>query len=139
MRTFFRLSTVVLVVLVAGIASAHQRKEMSGMLFVFGGDREPNLDNEVCYLEWTVSDLETKEPVTTLKDVSVKIKFYGKEFGPFQTQGSRANPGMYRTRHIFTGPGEGEATITFKKEGEEMEQSLMLTFRINPRKVIEIP
>ena len=54
------------------------------MLFVFGGDRAPNLDNEVCYLEWTVSDLETKEPVTNLQNVTVQIKFYGKEFGTFQ-------------------------------------------------------
>ena len=139
MRILFNFSVIVLVFLVAGIASAHQRKEMGGMRFVFGGDREPLLDNEVCYLEWTVTDLKSEEPVTNLQDVSVMIKFYGKELGPFEARGARGNPGMYRTRHIFTGPGEGEATMTFKKEGEEMEHSLTLTFRINSRKSIEIP
>jgi len=67
------------------------------------------------------------------------IKFDGKEFGPFKTRSSRRDPGMYQTRHIFTKSGEGEATLTFKKKGEDKIHSLTLSFRIGSRKEIEIP
>jgi hypothetical protein len=139
MRTFFSFSVIALVLLVAGIASSHERKEIAGMSIVFGGSPEPMLDNEVILLEWRITDLKTEEGVANLQDVSVMVKFDGKEFGPFETRSAFRNAGMYRTRHIFTNSGEGEATLTFKKEGEDMVHSLTLTFRIGSRGDIEIP
>ena len=139
MRALFNFSVIVFVFLVVGTASSHKREEIAGMSVVFGGDREPLLDNEVCFLGWRLTDVKTEEPVTNLQNVHIMIKFEGKEFGPFETRSARRDPGMYRTRHIFTKPGEGEATLTFKREGEEKEHSLTLTFRIDPREAIEIP
>ncbi len=139
MKALFNFSVITFVFLAVGTASSHQRQEIAGMRVVFGGDPEPILDNEVCLLGWRLIDLKTKEPVTNLQDVRIMIKFDGKEFGPFETRSGRRDPGLYRTRHIFTKPGEGEATLTFKREGEEKEHSLTLTFRINPREAIEIP
>lgn len=139
MKTLFNFSIIVFVFLVAGTASSHQRQEIAGMRVVFGGDPEPILDNEVCLLGWRCIDLKTEEPVTNLQEVRVTIKFDGKEFGPFKTRSARRDPGLYRTRHIFTKSGEGQATLTFKKEGEEKEHSLTLTFQVNPREAIEIP
>ena len=109
------------------------------MQVVFGGEPEPVLDGEICFLRWRFSDLESKEPVGDLEDASATLSFDGKEFGPFEVRGSRRNPGTYQTQHIFTKPGEGSVTLTFKKPGSEESHSLTLSFRVRPRKSIEIP
>ena len=139
MRAFFSFSVIILVLLVTGIASSHERKEIAGLSVVFGGSPEPMLDNEVILLEWRITDLKTEEGGANLQDVSVIVKIDGKEFGPFETQSAFRNAGTYRTRHIFTKSGEGEATLTFNKEGEDMVHTLTLTFRIGSRGDIEIP
>ena len=74
-----------------------------------------------------------------LKDLSVTIQFDGKEFGPFNARGSRRNPGTYQTRHIFTTPGEGEVTLSFKKAASDEVLTLTLPFAVHSRKSIEIP
>ena len=139
MRTLFSISSIVLVLLVAGPAGSHERQEIGGMTVVFGGNPEPLLDSERCFLQWRFTDLKTKEPVANLQDLRLTIRFDGKEFGPFEARRIRRSPGMYQTHHIFTKPGEGEATVTFKKEGEDKPLSLTLPFRIGSRKAIESP
>ena len=85
------------------------------------------------------SDLKTEEPVATLEDVSSLIEFDGKEYGPFYARGSRRNPGTYQTRHIFTTPGDGDVTLSFKKAGSDEVLTLTLPCAVQPRKSIEIP
>lgn len=139
MRSFSIVATLIAVLAVAGVASSHERQEIAGMQVVFGGEPEPVLDGEICFLRWRFTDLESKEPVGDLEDLSATLSFDGKEFGPFEARGSRRNPGTYQTRHIFTKPGEGSVTLTFKKPGGDESHSLTLSFRVRPRKSIEIP
>ena len=109
------------------------------MQVVFGGEPEPILDGEICFLRWRFSDLKTEEPVATLEALSATIRFEGKEFGPFEARGSRRNPGTYQTQHIFTKPGAGEVTLSFKKaEGGEV-LTLTSPFTVRSRTSIEIP
>ena len=70
------------------------------MQVVFGGEPEPVLDGEICFLRWRFADLESKEPVADLEDAKATIEFDGKEFGPFDARGSRRDPGTYQTQHI---------------------------------------
>ena len=124
---------------VAGNVSPHEHQEIAGMQVVFGGEPEPVLDDEICYLRWRFTNLESKEPVGDLEDVSSTLSFEGNTFGPFEARGSRRNPGTYQTHHIFTKPGEGTATLSFKKPGSDETHTLTLPFRVRPRKSIEIP
>ncbi len=105
----------------------------------FGGEPEPVLDGEICFLRWCFSDLKTEEPVANLEAVSARIQFDGKAFGPFDARGSRRNPGTYQTQHIFTKPGEGEVTLDFKKAGGDEVLTLKFPFTVRARKSIEIP
>ena len=109
------------------------------MNVVFGGEPEPVLDGEICYLRWRFSDLKTEEPVTTLEALSAKIQFDGKEVGPFEPRGSGRNPGMYQTQHIFTKPGDGEVTLSFKTASSDEVLTLTFPFTIRSRKTIEFP
>ncbi len=139
MRTPTLTMAAVAVLFVASDASPHERQEIAGMRVVFGGEPEPVVDGEICFLRWRFADLESKEPVADLEDVTATLEFDGKTFGPFEARGSRRNPGTYQTHHIFTKPGEGKATLHFKKPGSDESQSLTLSFRVRPRKSIEIP
>ncbi len=134
-----KLFVAILSLTVAATAFGHETREIAGMQVVFGGEPEPVLDGEICFLRWRFSDLKTEEPVATLEDVSATIQFDGKEFGPFYARGSRRNPGTYQTRHIFTTPGDGDVTLSFKKAGSDEVLTLTLPFTVQPRKSIEIP
>ncbi len=134
-----KLFVAILSLTVAATAFGHETRDIAGMQVVFGGEPEPVLDGEICFLRWRFSDLKTEEPVATLEALSATIQFDGKEFGPFEARGSRRNPGTYQTRHIFTTPGDGDVTLSFKKAGSDEVLTLTLPFAVHPRKSIEIP
>ena len=136
MRTLIACLLAILTV-TANVLS-HERREIDGMQVVFGGEPEPVLDGELQFLRWRLTELENKQPVTDLQEVQAKIRFDGKEFGPFEARSSRQDPGMYQTHHVFTKAGEGEATLTFKREGKNEPLSLTVPFRVVSRKSIEI-
>jgi len=123
----------------ASVVFPHERREIGGMEVVFGGEPEPVIDGELRFLRWRFTDLKSKQPATDLKDVQARMKFEGQEFGPFEARGSRRDPGMYQTHHIFTRSGEGEVTLTFKREGMSDVLTVTFPFRIVSRKTIEIP
>ena len=121
------------------VAFPHERGEVDAMNVVFGGEPEPVLNGERQYLRWRFTDTKTKQPVSDLEELHASIKFDGKEFGPFDVRGSRRDPGMYQTNHIFTKPGEGEATLTFKRNGKDKVFSITFPFKVNSREAYEIP
>lgn len=139
MKSIVALVSLSAAMLVADTAVGHERQEVAGMQVVFGGEPEPVLDGEVCFLRWRFSDLESKEPVAELEGVEATLAFEGKEFGPFEARGSRRDPGMFQTQHIFTKSGEGTATLRFKKPGMDEVHEVVFTFRVRSRKSIEIP
>ena len=122
-----------------GPLTFHERKEVAGLAVVFGAEPEPALTDEIQFLRWRVSSLETEEAYTEFSDAEVIIKRDGEEFGPFALRGVRGTPGQYQTRHIFIEAGEYESVLSFKK-GEEAEvHSVDFMFRINDRSDMEIP
>ena len=54
-------------------------------------------------------------------------------------RGSRRDPGLYQTRHIFTAGGECESVLSFRKGEEEKVHTVDFTFRIRDRATLEIP
>ena len=124
---------------VASMVFPHERREIGGMEVVFGGEPEPVIDGELRFLRWRFADVGSKQPATDLKDLQATIKFEGQEFGPFEARGSRRDPGMYQTHHVFMKPGEGEVTLTFKREGKSDVLAVTFPFRVVSRKTIEIP
>ena len=139
MKSFAAIFSLTVAISVAATAFGHESREIAGMQVVFGGEPEPVLDGEICFLRWRFSDLKTEEPVAALEAVSAKIQFDGKEFGPFEARGSRRNPGTFQSQHIFTKPGEGEVTLSFKKAASDEVLTLTLPFTVRSRKSIEIP
>jgi hypothetical protein len=139
MRTFTVLASLFVGLFTAVTSFSHERREIAGMQVVFGGEPEPVLDGEICFLRWRFSDSKTEEPVGTLESLSATIRFDGKEFGPFEARGSRRDPGTYQTQHIFRKPGEGEVTLSFKKAASDEGLTLSLPFTVHSRKSIEIP
>lgn len=67
------------------------------------------------------------------------VKRSGKDYGPFMARMTSREPGVVATQHIFTSPGEYEATLTFKKKGDATMHSIAFSFRIRDRKEFEIP
>ena len=148
MKTHHKLSTIFALaaggsILVAAIAPKmarpfHERKEVAGLAFVFGAEPEPALTEEMQFLRWRVSSLDSEEPYTELSG-EVVISFNGEEQGTFPVRGRRGTPGSYQTRHIFTEPGEYETVLSFKKgEAEEMH-TVDFNFNINARSSLELP
>ena len=116
----------------------HERKEVAGLAIVFGAEPEPALTQEMQFLRWRVSSLESEEPYAELSG-EVAISFDGVEQGSFSVRRIRGTPGSYQTRHIFTEPGEYETVLTFKKgEAEEMH-TVDFNFNINDRSSLELP
>ena len=61
------------------------------------------------------------------------------QFGPFPVRGSRRDPGLYQTRHIFTVEGEYESVLSFRKGEDEEVHTVDFTFRIGDRATLELP
>lgn len=117
----------------------HERKEVAGLAVVFGAEPEPALTEEMQFLRWRVSSLDTDEPYAEISAAEVTVVRNGEEFGPFQVRPARGTPGLYQTRHIFTEPGEYQSVLTFRKGESQAVHSVDFAFRIGDRADLEIP
>lgn len=129
-------------VLVAAIAPDmvpfHERKEVAGLAIVFGAEPEPALTEEMQFLRWRVSSLESEEAYTELSG-EVVISFAGEEQATFPVRAMRGAPGSYQTRHIFTEPGEYETVLSFQKGDVEEVHTVDFNFTIRDRSTLELP
>ena len=116
----------------------HERKEVAGLAVVFGAEPEPALTEEMQFLRWRVSSLDSQEPYTELSS-EVAISFDGEELGSFPVRRVRGTPGSYQTRHIFTEPGAYQTVLTFKKGETEAAHTVDFEFNINNRSTLELP
>ena len=126
-------------VFIGNAAMVHERKEVAGLAVVFGAEPEPALTEEMQFLRWRVSSLADKEPYSDFQDAKVTITRGGEQYGPFTVRGSRRDPGLYQTRHIFTAAGEYESVLSFRKGEEEKVHTVDFSFRIRDRATLEIP
>ncbi len=134
------LSKLILVfVFFAATASSHDRKNVHDFNVVFGGEPEPMVNDERQALSWRFTNADTNELVTDLEALEAVDTFEGKVAGTFTARGSRRDPGLYRTTHIFTMPGDGEATLSFKREGNDKVYTVTFSFNVASRKELEIP
>jgi len=134
------LNTLIfLSVFYGAMAFAHSSADVAGMSVLFGGEPEPMLDDERQNLRWRFTDTMTKEPITDLTELQAVVKFDGQEFGSFTARGSRREPGMFQTFHIFSKPGDGEVTLSFKREGSSKVHTVTFSFSVNSRIDYEIP
>lgn len=117
----------------------HERKEIAGLAIVFGAEPEPALTEEMQFLRWRVSTLDTEEAYADFEDAAVTITFEGGEFGPFDLRGSRGAPGQYQTQHIFTEAGEYSSVLRFRKAGASEIHEVDFDFRIGDRASLTIP
>jgi hypothetical protein len=120
-------------------AMFHERKEVAGLAVVFGAEPEPALTEEMQSLRWRVSSLADEKPYADFQAATVTISRDGEEYGPFPVRGSRRDPGLYQTRHIFTTPGEYESVLSFRKGEEKEVHTVDFSFRIRDRVSLEIP
>ena len=133
------IGTFVTVSLVPSTAVAHERKEVAGLMVLFGAEPEPALTEEIEFLRWRFTSPESNEPFTELEEVSAVITQNSREFGPFEARAARRDPGLRQTRHIFSAPGEYEVVLTFKKTGDPTIHSVTFTFSIGDRGSLTIP
>ncbi len=122
-----------------GATMFHERKEVAGLAVTFGADPEPAFTEEMQSLSWRIRSLADEEAYTDLQDAEAIIKRDGEEFGPFPVRGSRRDPGLSQTRHIFTAGGEYESVLSFRKGDDEKVHTVDFTFRIRDRASLEIP
>jgi len=130
---------IFLSVFCGAMAFAHSSADVAGMSVLFGGEPEPMLNDERQNLRWRVTDAKSKEPITDLTELQAVVRFDGEEFGSFTARSSRREPGLYQTFHIFSKPGDGEVTLSFKREGSSKVHTVTFSFSVNSRKDYEIP
>ncbi len=134
------LSKLILVLTVFGAtAFGHDRTNVDDVSVLFGGEPEPMVNDERQVLRWKFTDVDTNEIITDLETLEAVVTFAGKEAGTFTARGSRRDPGVYKTTHIFTMPGEGEVTLSFKREGNDKIYTVTFSFSVMSRKELEIP
>jgi hypothetical protein len=132
------VASVLLAAVTPETAPFHERKEVAGLSIVFGAEPEPALTEEMQFLRWRVSSLDSQEPYTDLSG-EVAISFDGEELGSFPVRRVRGTPGSYQTRHIFTEPGAYQTVLTFKKGETEAAHTVDFEFNINNRSTLELP
>ena len=132
------VSTVLLAAVAPETAPFHERKEVAGLSIVFGAEPEPALTQEMQFLRWRVSSLDSQDPYTELSG-DVAISFDGEDLGSFPVRRVRGTPGSYQTRHIFTQPGAYQTVLTFKKGDAEAAHTVDFEFNINDRSTLELP
>jgi len=120
-------------------ALAHERKEVAGLVVIFGAEPEPAVSGEKQSLVWRFRDKESEEPFGELSDLEAVVRYQGTEYGPFASRVSRREPGLVQTMHIFTEPGEYEVTLRFVKGDDPTVHSVDFTFSIADRAELEIP
>ena len=134
------LSKLVLVLIFfAATASSHDRKNVDDISVLFGGEPEPMVNDERQFLRWKFTDVETNELITDLEALEAVVTFAGKEVGTFTARGPRRDPGVYKTSHIFAVPGEGEVTLSFKREGNDKIYTVTFSFSVISRHELIIP
>ncbi len=119
--------------------AVHERKEVAGMAVVFGAEPEPALTDEMQFLRWRISTLDTEEAYADLEDATVTVMFDGREFGPFDVRGSRREPGQYQSQHIFTAEGEYSSVLRFRKGEHPEVHEVDFDFNIGDRAALMIP
>ncbi len=117
----------------------HETNELAGLRVTFGAEPEPAITEEMQFLRWRIRSFADQEAYTDLQDAEATIKRDGEEFGPFPVRGSRRDPGLYQTQHIFTDDGEYESVLSFRKGEEKEVHTVDFTFRIRERATLEIP
>jgi len=130
---------ILVLIFFAAAAFGHDRKSVDGISVLFGGEPEPMVNDERQGLVWKFTDVDTNELITDLEALEAVVTFAGKKAGTFAARGSRRDPGVYKTTHIFTTPGEGEVTLSFKQEGNDKVYSVTFSFSVHSRKELEIP
>lgn len=130
---------VLVLIFFAATAFSHSRTNVDDISVLFGAEPEPMVDAERQYLVWRFTDANTKDPITDLEALEAVVTFAGKEAGTFTARGSSRDPGLYKTTHIFTMPGEGEVTLSFKRQGGDKTYTVTFSFTVGSRKEIEIP
>ncbi len=134
------LSKLILVLIFfAATASSHDRKNVDDISVLFGGEPEPMVNDERQFLRWKFTDVETNELITDLEALEAVVTFAGKEVGTFTARGPRRDPGVYKTSHIFAVPGEGEVTLSFKREGNDKIYTVTFSFSVISRHELIIP
>ncbi len=123
----------------ADFPAFHERKEVAGLAVVFGAEPEPAITEEMQFLRWRVSTLAEEEPYSEFQDAKVVIAKDGEELGTFEVRGSRRDPGLYQTRHIFTADGEYDTVLSFRKGEVEEVHTVDFKFRIAARSSLELP
>ncbi len=97
------------------------------------------VNDERQFLRWKFTDVETNELITDLEALEAVVTFAGKEVGTFTARGPRRDPGVYKTSHIFAVPGEGEVTLSFKREGNDKIYTVTFSFSVISRHELIIP
>jgi hypothetical protein len=120
-------------------AFGHDRTNVDDISVLFGGEPEPMVNDERQVLRWRFNDVDTDELITDLEKLEAVVTFAGKEAGTFAARSTRREPGVYKTSHIFTTPGEGEVTLSFKREGNDKIYTVTFSFSVLPRSELEIP
>ena len=134
------LSKLILVLIFFGAtAFGHDRTNVDDISVLFGGEPEPMVNDERQVLRWKFTDVDTNALISDLEALEAVVTFAGKEAGTFTARGSRRDPGVYKTTHIFTMPGEGEVTLSFKREGNDKIYTVTFSFSVMSRKELEIP
>ena len=134
------LSKLILVLTFFGATTfGHDRTNVDDISVLFGGEPEPMVNDERQVLRWKFTDVDTNEIITDLETLEAVVTFAGNEAGTFTARGSRRDPGVYKTTHIFTMPGEGEVTLSFKREGNDKIYTVTFSFSVMSRKELEIP
>ncbi len=134
------LGKLILVLIFLGAtAFGHDRTNVDDISVLFGGEPEPMVNDERQVLSWKFTNVDTNELITDLEALEAVVTFGGKEAGIFTARGSRRDPGVYKTTHIFTMPGEGEVTLSFKREGNDKIYTVTFSFSVMSRKELEIP
>jgi hypothetical protein len=130
---------ILVLVLFGATALGHDRKDVDDISVLFGGEPEPMVNDERQFLRWKFTDVDTKEVITDLEALEAVVTFAGKEAGTFTARGPRREPGVYKTSHIFAVPGEGEVTLSFKREGNDKVYTVTFTFSVISRHELTIP
>ncbi len=134
------LGKLILVLIFFGAtAFGHDRTNVDDISVLFGGEPEPMVNDERQVLRWRFTNVDTNELVTDLEALEAVVTFAGKEVGTFTARGPRRDPGVYKTTHIFTMPGDGEVTLSFKREGNDKIYTVTFSFSVLSRKELEIP
>lgn len=122
-----------------GTPVIHERKEVAGLMVIFGAEPEPALTGEVQYLRWRFRSLDGEQPYDEIQGADASIRRNGVEYGLFQVRGTRSEPGLRQTMHIFTEVGEYESVLMFRKGEAPETHTVDFTFRIRDRAELEIP